>query len=75
MSIVNGEEAAFGPIPVPVLVGRLCHIEYNAYPVFIIVSLHTLMGVGCVTGDYAVLLRGELGLLKVAQRVRHLSLA
>jgi hypothetical protein len=56
VSIVNSEKAAFGPLTAPIFVDRLGHIEYNAYPVFVVVSLHALMGVGCVTCDYAMLL-------------------
>ena len=54
MTIENGEERAFGPT-VTFFLRRFLHIEHNWNTVFVVVSNNSLVCVGGISFDYAVL--------------------
>jgi hypothetical protein len=58
MPIVNGEEGAAGPVLDLFKLG-LDDVENNGYAIFVIVPNDTLVRVGRVAADHAVLLAGE----------------
>ena len=60
MSIIDSEEWAPGPL-INLLELRLNDIEYNTNPILIVVPDDSLMSIGSVATDHAILLASELG--------------
>ena len=69
MPVIDGKVAALGPDRDVFPCRWPCHVQYDADPVFVVVSLDTLVCVGCVRGDQAVSLGGKFCRLEVFERV------
>jgi hypothetical protein len=48
VAIKDTEEADLGPLTLPLLILGLQNVEYNRYPIFIVLSDNTLIGIGRV---------------------------
>jgi hypothetical protein len=69
MPIIDGEVRTLGPVDHVLLGRRSSHVEDDGHPVFIVVPLDALMGVGCVGDDVPMGFRCVFSFFKVLQGV------
>lgn len=73
MSVINGKKATFRP-SFGIFIFRPSHIQNDGDTVLIIVSLYSLMCIGCVRSNQTMWLACKLRLLKLSERIKRLIL-
>jgi len=69
VAVVNRKETALGPTGDVSAVSRFVHVQNDRYPVFVVLSLNPLVGVGRVRCYETMAFCGELCKFKVFKRV------